>query len=235
MNARFAWLDVLLAVAAASAIAWGITALGWSVFAVMALFWLENVVVGVFNIARMLVTGLRGGFAMVLGALLTSAFFAFHYGMFTAIHGLFVVVLFGAGDVGREALDGGLLTAALGMIHRLLIDRDGWLAVTAIVALHLAGFVHWLAASRGRSIALKDLMGAPYGRIVVLHITLIGGAFLIQVMRSPAAGALLLVALKLAYDLFTVRRELRAEDARQPQELASRLLTIGRRNLHGRP
>jgi len=39
-------------------------------------------------------------------------------------------------------------------------------------------------------------MGAPYGRIVVLHITLIAGGFLVMSLKAPVLGVLLLLALK---------------------------------------
>ena len=50
-------------------------------------------------------------------------------------------------------------------------------------------------------------MGAPYGRIVVLHVTLIASGFLVQALQWPVAGALLLVGLKLAYDLMVLERD----------------------------
>jgi hypothetical protein len=49
-------------------------------------------------------------------------------------------------------------------------------------------------------------MGQPYGRIVVLHIVLIGGGFLLAALQLPSAAALLLVAFKLLYDLLMLRR-----------------------------
>jgi hypothetical protein len=44
-------------------------------------------------------------------------------------------------------------------------------------------------------------MQQPYGRIVVLHLTILGGGFLMLALHSPAVGLLLLVALKTALDL----------------------------------
>jgi hypothetical protein len=48
-------------------------------------------------------------------------------------------------------------------------------------------------------------MAAPYGRIVVLHVVLLGGGFLMQLFNAPSAAVLLLVALKLAVDLGVLR------------------------------
>lgn len=200
------WFDLLLAVSAAVIIGYGVLVLGWSVFAVMALFWLENVVIGVFNVARMLITGARLGAIVFVGALAMAAFFTVHYGMFTAVHGVFVVMLFGTGELGRGGMDSGLIGPVFHMLDRLLIDRDGWLAIGAIVALHGAGFAQWWGSSRAAPTPLKELMGAPYGRIMILHVTLIAGGFLVQALRAPVAGALLLIALKLAYDLVSLSR-----------------------------
>lgn len=219
-------VDAALAVASALVIAWGVLALGWPVFFVMALFWFENVVIGGFNVLRMLLSGLRSGGAGIVAALAMAAFFTVHYGMFTAVHGAFVVMLFGQAELGRGAMDGGLVAPALRMIESLMADRAGWLAMLAVVAVQAAAFVQWSIATRESPTPLKELMGAPYGRIMVLHVSLIAGAFLLQALRSPVAGVLLLVALKLAYDLMVLGRGPRRE---VPAD-APRVLAAARRN-----
>ena len=186
-------VDAALAIVSAAIIAYGVLVLDWSVFIVMALFWFENVVIGGFNVLRMLVSGMRLGPVGLVGACALSAFFTLHYGLFTAVHGVFVVMLFGTSELGREAMNGGLLGPLQRMLGRLVTDRDGWLAMLAIVAVQAAAFVRWSIATRELPTPLKDLMGAPYGRIVVLHVTLIAGGFLVHVAararaRCPAAG-----------------------------------------------
>lgn len=227
------WFDLLFAVGAAAIIGYGVLVLGWSVFAVMALFWLENVVIGGFNVARMLITGVRLGALAFVGSIAMAAFFSVHYGMFTAVHGVFVVMLFGGGELGSGAMAGGLFGPLLRMLDRLLTDRDGWFAVGAIVALHAASFVQWWSSTREAPTPLRELMGAPYGRIMVLHVTLIAGAFLVQALHAPVAGALLLIALKLAYDLASITRRRHSSDlaatARDSQWLTPR------RNVDERP
>lgn len=228
-----ATLDLALALASAAVIAWGVLALGWSPFVVMMLFWFENVVIGVFNVVKMLVAGARGGVIGLVGAVATSGFFTVHYGLFTAVHGSFVVLLFGGAEFGRGAMDGGLAAPALGMVTYLLADRDGWLAAVAIVSLHLSGLVQWINRTRELTPPLKELMGAPYGRIMVLHVTLIASGFLVQVLQAPVAGALLLVGMKLGYDLVTLGRGRRNEDEHAAQVKARRLIVTGRGQLDG--
>ena len=95
-------LDAVLAIGSAAVIAYGVLLLGWPVFVVMALFWFENVVIGGLNVLRMLVSGVRMGAAGVVGALFIGAFFTVHYGLFTAVHGVFVVMLFGIPETGTR-------------------------------------------------------------------------------------------------------------------------------------
>jgi hypothetical protein len=202
-----AGIDRVLALASAVVLAWGVLVLGWSPFVVMMLFWFENVVIGVLHVMKLVVTGARMGAAGLLGGVALAAFFTLHYGMFTAVHGAFVVLLFGSGELGRHAMDGGLSGPVWVMLDYLFAEREGWLAVIAIVLLHASGLVQWLARTRAAPPPLKELMGAPYGRIVILHVTLIASGFLVQALKAPVAGALLLIGLKLAYDLVTLGRE----------------------------
>jgi hypothetical protein len=224
-------LDAALAIASAAVIAYGVLVLGWPVFVVMALFWFENVVVGGFNVLRMLVSGARMGGAGVIGALAMAAFFTVHYGMFTAVHGVFVVMLFGTPELGREAMSGGFYGPLGTMAGRLFVGGEGWLAMMAIVAVHAVGFAQWAFATRDEPTPLKELMAAPYGRIVVLHVTLIAGGFLIMSLHAPVLGVLLLLALKLGYDLVTLRRGPQKQEEQEAQVRARRLLVAGRRNL----
>jgi hypothetical protein len=228
-------LDLALALATAAVLAWGVLFLGWSPFIVMALFWVENVVVGAFNLVRMLVTGARLGWAGVLGAIAVGAFFTVHYGLFTLVHGVFVVMLFGGGEVTRAGATSGLFAPVGAMLKALLAQREGWLAILAIVALHANATIQWLLRTRELPPPIKDLMTAPYGRIVILHVTLIASGFLVQALGAPRAGALLLIALKLAYDLNALRRERQRAGEDEAANKVRRLLVIGRRRLDERP
>lgn len=196
-----AWraVDIALAIVSAAVLAWGVLFGGWSLFAVMALFWLENVVIGAFNVVRILFAGALGGLMVFVGALAMSVFFTVHYGLFTAVHGVFVAMLFG-----REAgigMDGGLFQPLGRMFGWLLANRDTVLAIVAIVALHAAALVRWIMQRVAGEATNENLITAPYSRIVVLHVALIFGAFLMFSMKLPQAAVLLLIALKLLYDL----------------------------------
>lgn len=197
-------IDSALAVGAAVIVAYGVLVLEWSVFIVIALFWFENVVIGVLNVAKMLISGARIGALGLIGAMALGAFFTLHYGMFTVAHGVFVVALFGKSELGGSA--NGLFAPLGQMLDYLLSDREGWIAAVSIALLQTAAFSRWWSATREQTAPaiLPHLMFAPYGRIVVLHITVIVSGILVGMLKQPVLGALLLVALKLAFDLGAV-------------------------------
>jgi len=170
---------------------YGVLAMGWDVFPLLLLFWLENVVVGVLNAARMLCVDPRdtAGWARKLFLVL---FFCVHYGMFTAVHGIFVFSLFG------EIRGLWTVDAAARAVHELGLG----LAVLALAASHLFSFF-WNYLGRGefRRASVNALMAQPYGRVVVLHVAILGGGFAAQALGSPVWALLLLIVLKVGLDL----------------------------------
>lgn len=211
-------LQLAAAIGAAAVMAIGIVAFGWPTFTVLALYWLENVIVGAFTALRIVATGARAG--RWVEALATVGFFSVHYGLFCLIHGFFVAVLFG----GIRPVDSGIVDTVLLMIDRVAGDRTGLIVIAAMTVAAAADAWRALAATdHEHPRAIRDAMSAPYGRIVVLHLVLIGGGFLVQALKLPSLAALLLVGAKLAHDL----RQLRRQEA--PLEEARALNSGGRR------
>ena len=67
----------------------------WSVFNLLLVFWAENLIIGAFQILKMLMAGASGAGGRGLShALFQVAFFAIHYGMFTLIHGAALRAIF---------------------------------------------------------------------------------------------------------------------------------------------
>jgi hypothetical protein len=67
---------------------------------------------------------------------------------------------------------------------------------------HGISFIHnYLIGGEFRRTKLSTLMSQPYGRIVVLHLTILIGGALMMALNSPTVGLVLLVLLKIALDL----------------------------------
>jgi hypothetical protein len=93
------------------------------------------------------------------------------------------------------------------MVGRIAGDRIGVLVVAAmVVAAALDAWRAMATVDAGDERAVRRIMAEPYGRIVVLHLVLLAGGFLMAALDLPSLAALLLVAFKLVYDLRLLRR-----------------------------
>ncbi len=190
------WPTAIALLAANLVPIYGVLALGWEVFPLVLLFWLENVIIGVLNVARMLCADPRDAAAWAAKVIMLP-FFCVHYGMFTAVHGVFVFGLFGGEEFGKvRGLQ--LLEPAERVIHAYGLE----LAAGALAASHLFSFLwNYLGRAEYRRASVPALMTQPYGRVVVLHLGILGGGFTATALGSPVWALLLLLGLKIGLDL----------------------------------
>ena len=176
----------------------GVLFWSWDAFALIALYWLENLVIGARTVLSMLYAGVHvKSNAVVLGVPM-AAFFTVHYGLFCFVHGVFVVSLFGpdSSDPGSGLFD------LFGVMSGLFAAEPNFaLGFLAIVAWQGVQFV--LSVVRGTLLkaAPGELMGAPYPRILVLHFTILVSGAVVTALGLKAAGAVLLALIKTAFDV----------------------------------
>jgi hypothetical protein len=122
-------------------------------------------------------------------------FFCIHYGMFTFIHGQFVLALFGGEAMRRSAFH---LTGLVDAVGQAGI----WPGVAFLGLSHGVSFLHnWIMSGEYRRASVRQLMGQPYARVMVLHFTILIGGFVVQIAGAPVLAVALLVMLKTAIDL----------------------------------
>lgn len=178
----------------------GVLLLGWDVFPVVFLYWFENVIVGFYNVLRIL-WARPDDVGRWLAKIFMVPFFVFHYGMFTAIHGVFVFALFGRGLLGQDFPN-------LQLVLQVIRGYGLTFPAVALILSHGFSFVwNYVRGGEFHRIKLDTLMRRPYTRIVVLHLAVLFGGFLVMAAGSPLAGLMLLVALKTAVDLRAHVRE----------------------------
>jgi hypothetical protein len=172
---------------------------GWDAFVVVFLYWLENGVVGVVTVLKIL----KAATATPASGIILAAFFVVHYGLFWAGHGFFVLLLpllagFGSGISPFTSLQ---VSPAVVLV-----------ALGALAVSHLGNYVFVFLREREylRAEPLK-LMFQPYPRLVTLHLVILFGAILTIVLGQPVALVALLVLLKIALEvgLFTRDRRTR--------------------------
>ena len=89
------------------------------------------------------------------------------------------------------------------------IDRNqlGW-AILALLLSHTVSFIiNYIGKGEYKKAGLQELMGQPYSRVVLLHLTIIIGGFLVMALGSPVFALLILVLLKIFIDIRSHIRE----------------------------
>lgn len=181
----------------------GVLFVGWNVWMILIVYWLENGVVGVFNILKMLKAEGAPGAASAAWTMNGRSvndvakaglipFFVVHYGIFWVVHGVFVFALPVFGSMETETID---MTTGF---EPLTIP----FAVLALTISH--GVSYWFNFIKGgeyRRVSPAGQMFAPYGRLVVLHVTIIIGGMAIAITGAPASVVAILVVLKTALDV----------------------------------
>jgi hypothetical protein len=169
----------------------GVLALNWDVTPIMVFYWSENLVVGFYNVLKMrLAQGSVAGSGTTLNGRPVQqtdrramiAFFIVHYGMFTLVHGIFVFIMFGArwtGAPSQLALALLFLTVSHGVSYRR----------------------HFIGRGEYQHVAFTTLFWRPYGRVIVMHLTILGGGAWAQAKGSPVYALVVLVTLKTIIDL----------------------------------
>lgn len=181
------------------AVAW----LGWSAFAVLALYWAESLFVGAVNVLKLILSRAPAN-AGICEKALAIAMFVLCYGLFWILHGFVVFGLFG----NWPDVDRGPDYAVL--LRRVFIEEKAVVPAALLLASHGLSFIRnfVLLGERDRA-PVRDLIAAPFARVALLHVTIFMGAGLLLVMRNPVAGVLALVVLKTALDLHAHLRERR--------------------------
>jgi hypothetical protein len=169
----------------------GVLFFGWSLFSVVFLYWMENVIIGLFNVLRM--AKARGPVdprhEMKLNGLPYTSqsrvfliiFFIFHYGIFTVVHSTFLVLLFGPFDMTPMMVFAG---------------------VSALILSHAISYqTNFIGRGEYKRVNEGVLFMQPYNRVIVLHVSIIAGGFVTQFLGSPVLALVLFIIFKTAVDV----------------------------------
>ena len=177
----------------------GVLLWDWDVFLLLLLFWCENVVIGIFGIARMIVAGKTDSAAENL---FLPLFFLVHYGGFMFGH---FMVLFGMYSSTVE--EGGKLVAPADY-YLVMTESLHWVAILALFVSHGWSFVeNYMGKREHERLTPGQAMALPYRRMFITHIALLVGGFFLVEKGEPLAGLILLVVLKIGLDVVFHRRE----------------------------
>jgi hypothetical protein len=174
----------------------GILFSSWDVFSVLFFYWLESAVVGFYNIPKLLLVGAtlhpesrkpELGSIISRGKLVCVVFFTLHYGIFMLAHLVFILALFPH----SQSLLQPILTAlvALGVSHGISFNKN------------------YLDNREYQKTNIGAQMFAPYRRIVVMHLVLIIGGWVVALTGGGTLALTAIVAVKIVIDVILHFRE----------------------------
>ncbi len=233
--ATSAWTSIAVLIAFNLVPLVGVLVGRWTVATLLVLYWVENGIVGILNVPKILLADgpVTAGTTDPLGRSIGSTrispamrvpiagFFVIHYGIFWLVDGVFVWTLpaffaarpeLGAGalpGLDPNALPGLGATGFPALASAASVDGSAvlWGSIGLAISHGLSFVVNYLGRGEYRKVSATQQMGRPYGRLVILHLAILFGAFISLTIGSPIGALLVLVVLKTAIDVALHRRE----------------------------
>lgn len=165
----------------------GVIFFNWSLFNVLFLYWAENLVIGFYNVLKMSkAQGIDSGKSIIEPKELNRKsylipFFIFHYGMFTLVHGIFLVSIFGLSNIFS-------ISILIGIVSLFISHGISYIG-------------NFIQKEEYKIVSPGTLFGQPYSRILIMHVVVLFSGFVIQRFDLPILSVVLLVILKTITDL----------------------------------
>jgi hypothetical protein len=180
----------------------GIVLFGWSAFVLMMLYWLENIVIGIVTLGKILVGSTLRDHRSLFATIPIGAFFVFHYGLFCFVHGIFVWAIFGDAN----AAPGSPFEMPGAIMAEIEASPEIFWGIVYLCAVYVIVFLGWMISGAWRQTNAIVEMGKPYVRIVVLHVTIIAAGMPVIILGEPMVGVLILALIKTGFELYLATR-----------------------------
>lgn len=204
----------------------GVVFWGWSLMMILVLYWLESGIVGAINVLKIAraqgggaeppiaVSGNRvtirlTGIASTMSRGPLIGFFVLHYGIFWVVHGVFVFLMPLFAGLSNPVIDPAAPGFGFAPMDFGPLPLDGLVLATVLLAAsHVVSYVtNYVGRGEYLRATPAGQMLSVYGRVVVLHLTIILGALVIGAFGTPIAALVLLVGLKTLIDVGLHLRE----------------------------
>jgi hypothetical protein len=178
-------------------ILYGVLYWGWQIQYLLFLYWLENIAIGYFAVAKMRFRRRHYPKEQCMWP-----FFLVHYGFFTFIHGVFVimfnVVELGAGENAPFYSEGlwNVLSLYTLMVLGYLFLSHGFSYV-----------VNFIVKEEYKKLSTDKLFLMPYTRIVIMHLGVLGIGVPLMIVGDGLWAVLVVVAAKTFFDYLSHKIE----------------------------
>ncbi len=150
----------------------GVLFWGWSPMEIVYLYWVETLIIGLFNVAKMLIAA-KSEMPIFLKIFL-AGFFIVHFGIFCGVQGIFILLL-GAGDVfTEESVDADIASQEILQSFYALV----WPTVLIFGSHLFSFFYNYIGKKEYKKSDPSVLMMQPYSRVFVQQFLAIFGTWL---------------------------------------------------------
>jgi hypothetical protein len=209
----------------------GVFFFGWDVTFIVLLYWIENLIAGFYNILKMATLKISQA-GKNTEKLFLIPFFCIHYGGFCAIHGVFLTYFFKIGTESSPLANtnewwGPLIFIQLlfSVIAKIWANKPPemiW-AVIGLFISHGVSFIeNYILGKEYETSTLSKLMQQPYQRIFVMHLAILGGGIFVMKLNSPVPLMIILILLKISFDLYLHKKSHRSANQAKDRKAKSR-------------
>jgi hypothetical protein len=156
-----------------------------SVVTLWLMYWTENVSIGFFNVLKMK-TLVRLHIDTPENGKFYIPFFALHYGLFTFVHGIFLITF-----------------AFISKQHEVSFSIVGVNALILFASHAFSFWVNFLKGGEYKTAKIESLFLSPYPRVIAMHLVVILGGILVFNQKNQVPGIILLGICKLGADLIS--------------------------------
>ncbi len=197
----------------------GVIFLSWDSAAIVLLYWIENLIIGFFNILRMILVKVESS-ARQIQKLFLIPFFCVHFGGFCAVHGFFLLTFFKIGSAEEALAPAGawmgpliFLQLLYSVVMQLWNSRPPgleWPALGLFVSHGISFVRNFINGQEYLSLKVNEIMMRPYKRIILMHVAIIAGGVFIMKLGSPVGLLCVLIFLKIGMDIWLHTKSHRA-------------------------
>ncbi len=166
----------------------GIIFFKWDVFSILFLYWLETIVLGFFNILKMLAIGKEKALPLII-------FFIIHYLIFNGAHLMFLVAVFAPKNI----------LSNLWFLNLDLIFNYLKTVIIALIPLFISHgfslFFNFLEPKEFLKISIVKQMFTPYKRVIIMHFIVIFTSIPVILFKENIIAIIFLVILKVFFDI----------------------------------
>jgi hypothetical protein len=194
----------------------GVIFFDWSLFSIMLLYWLENLVIGFYSVLKITKTyhyliskqinlPVAGKEFAKLGQVMV---FIFDYGLFTFIHGVFVFAMFGMSTASSPTI------ANLGPVNMADIIWPNvsvsGITISFILLIISHGFSYYnnfIVNEDYMHCTVDYLRKNPFRRVIAMHFIIVVSGFIILYLGYSKLTMIILIIIKTLIDLYAHNRE----------------------------